>query len=432
MNKKERIKLVPKYRFPEFRNSDSWDRGTLAKLADRVEEKVGENELTTLSISAGTGFVSQAEKFSRDISGNQYKNYIHLRKGDFSYNKGNSKTFPQGCIYELIEYEEAAVPNAFISFHFKDNYVPYFYKGYFENNFHGKQLTRFITSGARMDGLLNIKASDFFSIVLPTPTEREEQQKIADCLSSIDDLISAEDKKLSALKDYKKGLMQKLFPAEGRTVPEWRFPEFADCTEWELIPIGKKVDLLSGYAFKGEEISQNCTGIPLMRGINITEGWVRHNQDIDRFFCGCLDGLEKYQLQKNDLVIGMDGSKVGKNSALITADDVGSLLIQRVARLRAASIATIKFVFHHINSSKFHSYVDKINTSSGIPHISAAQIQEFKIYFPIEEKEQQKIADCLSSVEELITAQTDKIEALKQHKKGLMQGLFPLIEEVSR
>ncbi|MEG3030235.1 MAG: restriction endonuclease subunit S [Oscillospiraceae bacterium] len=239
MNKKKQIKVVPKYRFPEFQNSDSWERFTLAKLADRIEEKVGENVLTTLSISAGTGFVSQEEKFSRDISGNQYKNYIHLRKGDFSYNKGNSKTFPQGCIYELTEYEEAAVPNAFISFHFKDNYVSNFYEGYFENNFHGKQLIKFITSGARMDGLLNIKASEFFSIVLPTPKEREEQQKIADCLSSIDDLIFAEDKKLSALKDHKKGLMQKLFPAEGKTVPEWRFPEFSNSRAWSMKSLSK-------------------------------------------------------------------------------------------------------------------------------------------------------------------------------------------------
>ncbi len=135
--------------------------------------------------------------------------------------------------------------------------------------------------------------------------------------------------------------------------------------------------------------------------------------------------LEKYFLQINDLVIGMDGSKVGKNSALITDKDSGALLIQRVARLRTECKATISFIFQHINSIKFHSYVDRINTSSGIPHISAKQINEFEICFPPVEKEQQKIADCLTSIDELVTAQTQKIEALKAHKKGLMQQLFP-------
>lgn len=211
-----------------------------------------------------------------------------------------------------------------------------------------------------------------------------------------------------------------------KLVPKQRFPEFDNAGEWEQISIGDKVDLLSGYPFKSEEISEDATGIPLMRGINITEGHIRHTLDIDRFFLGNAQKLEKYFLQNNDLVIGMDGSKVGKNSALISDKDSGSLLIQRVARLRAECKATISFIFQHIHSIKFHSYVDRINTSSGIPHISAKQINEFEIYFPPVEKEQQKIADCLSSLDELITAQSQKIAALKKHKKGLMQQLFPL------
>jgi type I restriction enzyme, S subunit len=206
-------------------------------------------------------------------------------------------------------------------------------------------------------------------------------------------------------------------------VPKLRFPEFRDAEKWKHLPIGQKIDLVSGYPFKSSEISEISSGIPLMRGINITEGYVRHSKDIDRYFLGETKKLEKYKLQKNDLVIGMDGSKVGKNSALITNSDSGALLIQRVARLRARHEETIKFIFQHINSKIFHRYVDRINTSGGIPHISADQINEFEIGFPSEE-EQQKIADCLSSIDELISAQSQKVEALKTHKKGLMQQLF--------
>ena len=207
-------------------------------------------------------------------------------------------------------------------------------------------------------------------------------------------------------------------------VPKLRFPEFRNAGAWEQLPIGEKVDLLSGYPFKSSEISEDSSCIPLMRGINITEGFVRHTQDIDRFFLGDTKKLEKYKLRTNDLIIGMDGSKVGKNSALITVDDSCSLLIQRVVRLRTKSKATTQFIFQQVNSTKFHSYVNRINTSGGIPHISAKQINEFEICFPTKD-EQQKIADCLSSIDELITAQAQKLDTLKAHKKGLMQQLFP-------
>lgn len=203
---------VPKIRFPEFREAPEWDITTLSEIANRIEDKVGNQQLTTVSISAGIGFVSQAEKFNRDISGQQYKNYIVLNEGDFAYNKGNSKKFPQGCVYKLKEFKIAAVPNAFISFRFNSTVVADFYQGYFENNFHGKQLQKFITSGARMDGLLNISPIDFFSIKLPTPKNKKEQQKIADCLSSLDRLIASQIEKVESLKLHKKGLMQGLFP----------------------------------------------------------------------------------------------------------------------------------------------------------------------------------------------------------------------------
>jgi type I restriction enzyme, S subunit len=205
-------------------------------------------------------------------------------------------------------------------------------------------------------------------------------------------------------------------------VPKRRFPDFQD--DWEMTPIGEKVDLLSGYPFDGPDICEDKSGVRLLRGTNITEGRIRHSPEIDRYYTGETEGLEKFRVRLNDLVIGMDGSKVGKNSSLISHDDAGALLIQRVARLRTSSPTLIQFIFQQINSTTFHSYVDKINTSSGIPHISAKQIKEFTIGFP-SPAEQQKIAECLSSVDELMAAQARKEDALKTHKKGLMQQLFP-------
>ena len=170
--------VTPRLRFPEFRDAGPWEVRRLGEIATRVTEQVGSKILTPVSITANRGFVPQTTKFGRDISGKQYARYIRLRFGQFAYNKGNSKSYPQGAVYQLLEFPEAAMPNVFYCFQFKEGYFPEFYKGYFQLNFHGAQLEKFITSGARSNGLLNIRADDFFSIILPTPREKAEQQQI--------------------------------------------------------------------------------------------------------------------------------------------------------------------------------------------------------------------------------------------------------------
>lgn len=404
MNKNKKTALVPRLRFPEFVSTGEWQAYKLEEIADRLTEKVGDRQFTTLSISAGIGFVSQAEKFSRDISGKQYKNYIFLKKGDFSYNKGNSKKFPQGCIYELTEYDEAAVPNAFISFHINENYVSSFYKGYFENNFHGKQLMRFITSGARSDGLLNINPSDFFSIILPTPKKKVEQQKIADCLSSLDELIAAEDKMLEAFKSHKKGLMQKLFPAEGKTVPEWRFSEFSKSGEWEKKGLGEICEITTG------KLNANAM---------VENGEYRFYTCAREYY-----QIDKYAFDTEALLISGNGANVG----YIHYYKGKFNAYQRTYVLDQFN-ENIHFVKCFLEKNlKKRIFTEK--NDGNTPYIVLGTLTEMNILLPKDPKEQQKIAGCLSSIDNLIAEQAKRIEALKTHKKGLMQGLFPSIVEV--
>lgn len=413
MNKKKEI--VPKLRFPEFGTSEGWKKYKLRELADRITKKVGDNKLVTLSISAGIGFVSQAEKFSRDISGKQYCNYIYLKRGEFSYNKGNSKTFPQGCIYELKEYDEAAVPNAFISFRFKENLVPSFYQGYFDSNFHGKQLVRFITSGARSDGLLNISPIDFFSIVLPSPVKKEEQQKIADCLSSIDELIDTESRKLKALEKYKKGLMQKLFPAEGKTLPEWRFPEFQGCGEWKSKSIGKACKMFSGGTPDTSKKEFYGGTIPFIRSAEV-------NKSSTELFIteeGFKNSSAK-MVKKGDILIALYGA----NSGEVALSKIDGAINQAILCLRHETNNV--FVYHYFTHMK--NWIISKYIQGGQGNLSGQIIKSVNLYFPKAE-EQQKIADFLSEIDTMITGQSNKVEQLKAHKKGLMQGLFPSFEE---
>jgi type I restriction enzyme S subunit len=206
-----------------------------------------------------------------------------------------------------------------------------------------------------------------------------------------------------------------------KNAPKLRFPEFSDV--WKRDTVGRHVDFLSGFPFKSEDITDDSTGHILMRGINISTGKIRHSKDLDKYYLGDTTKLKKYLLNKGDLVIGMDGSKVGKNSALIDEQNKDSLLVQRVARLRSIDNSCLPFIYHHINSSKFHAYVDTVKTSSGIPHISAKQIQTFSISFP-SLAEQQKIASFLSTVEYKIQQLTRKKSLLEKYKKGVSQKLF--------
>ena len=189
-----------------------WKKRKVSDLFIEIKEKVLNQNIETYSITAGKGFVSQAEKFGRNISGMQNSNYIVLQPNDFSYNKGNSKTFKYGCVY-LNEFDHPiAVPNVFISFRAKVTKSIYekFYAHLFENHYLDRRLRLLISSSARMDGLLNVSKEGFFEIKLPSPC-LEEQTKIANFLSAIDQKIEVVVQQIEQAKQWKKGLLQQMF-----------------------------------------------------------------------------------------------------------------------------------------------------------------------------------------------------------------------------
>lgn len=397
-------KLIPEIRFPEFKNEGEWDDKTLISVCDITNGKANAQD--------------------------------HIEEGLFPL-FDRSEVIKASNEY-IFDSEAVIIPGEGMRF------IPKYYKGKFNLHQRAYALKDFNCDGrfvyysmVHRSGLLSQKAvqSTVLSLRLPIlqdfpieiPKNPQEQQKIASCLSSLDDLIAAHSQKLELLKAHKKGLMQNLFPQEGEKVPKLRFKEFEKDGEWVEKKLENYIDLFSGIALKSEEISDDESGRPILRGINITEGYIRHSKDIDKYFLGHIENLEKFFVKENDIVIGMDGSKVGKNVALIQKNDKDAILIQRVARIRANKNADIHFVYQYFISDKFRNYVDAVNTSSGIPHISAQQIKDFKIGIPPTIQEQQKIASCLSSLDALITAQAEKIEQLHLHKKGLMQGLFPKI-----
>jgi len=430
MTQPTKRELKPRLRFPEFRDAGEWEEKRLDDFATIVrggsprpideyvtKDTNGLNWLKIGDIDKESKFVTSTQE--KVIPAALTKTRV-VNPGDLILS--NSMSFGRPYILKI----QTCIHDGWIAV---SEIIKSLDRDYLYYLMMTSDSQTYFSDNSAGSGVQNLNAEIIKLLPVSYP-HKKEQQKIADCLSSIDDLITAQTQKLATLKTHKKGLMQQLFPAEGETLPKLRFPEFRDAGEWEPLPIGKKVDLLSGYPFDGIDISENSCGTRLLRGINITEGRIRHSKDIDRYYFADTGGLEKYNLKKNDLVIGMDGSKVGKNVALITSSDIGALLVQRVARLRSDCVTSIQFIFQQINSNKFHAYVDRINTSSGIPHISAKQINDFQISFP-SINEQQRISGCLSSIDGLIAAQTQKLSTLKTHKKALMQQLFPTLEEVS-
>lgn len=210
--------LTGKKRFKGFRAK--WKTVMLNEICTRVRgvaEDPGAHPV--LSITAGKGFVSQEDKFSRVIAGRQVEKYVLLKRGQFAYNKGNSYQFPQGCIYQLTEYADGLVPDVFYSFELHQEHAdPSFLRQYFITGLHNKHLYRWINTGVRNNGLLNLSSSDFFKLPIHLP-ELMEQRKIGEVLNLADDELWQLEAKLTALIARKKGLMQKLLTGQIRVKP---------------------------------------------------------------------------------------------------------------------------------------------------------------------------------------------------------------------
>ena len=212
------------------------------------------------------------------------------------------------------------------------------------------------------------------------------------------------------------------------TKPEIRLKGFNG--EWGKRKVGELSDILTGYPFEGSSIKKEGIYL-LMRGINITEGYIRQSDDIDRYYDGDVNSLNKYVVRTNDLVIGMDGSKVGKNSALVTERENGSLLVQRVARLRNDDIDVNRIIQIALRSSRFIQYVEENKTSSAIPHISPSDIFNFELSISDNKDERKAIADYFGSLDSMILATTNKIASLKQMKSASLISMFPQAGETN-
>lgn len=413
--------LLPKLRFPEFHGAVHWKSETLGSIARINSEKVGNVPCTPMSITSGVGLVSQMEKFGRVIAGKAYSNYLLLRKDDFAYNKSSTKEYPEGFIALYSGAQLAAVPNSiFTCFRTTgESPTPQYLKHLFFHNWHGRWLRKFIEVSARAHGSLSISEDDLLALPIPLPSGPKsvtEQQKIAECLSSLDEVIAAQSQKVDALKTHKKGLMQQLFPREGETQPRLRFCEFGNKGVWVTAALGQLAKYENGKAYE-KDIAENGKYIVVNSRFISTDGAVRKYTRAEYLIAKASEVL----MVLSDLPKGRALAK-----CYFVDEDERYAVNQRICRLTPTRIDG-KFLYYVLNRHpRLLAYDDGLNQT----HLSKSSVTECPLFIPQEKKVQQLIADCLSSLDALVTAEAQKLEVLKLHKKGLMQQLFPSPEDM--
>ena len=406
----------PEIRFPGF--TEDWEERKLRDITERVRGNDGRMDLPTLTISASSGWLDQRDRFSGNIAGKEQKNYTLLKKGQLSYNHGNSKLAKYGVVCELTTYDEALVPRVYHSFDTNELASSNFIEYMFATKRPDRELAKLVSSGARMDGLLNINFDEFMGINVSVPSV-EEQQKIGTFFKQIDDTIALHQSKLDLLKETKKGFLQKMFPKNGAKVPEIRFPGFTeDWEERKLGGIGKTYTGLTGKSKEdfGHGDAKFVTYMNVFQNPKATLEQLE-NVEIDP---------RQNEVKKGDVFFTTSSEtpeEVGMSS--VWTHDINNIYLNSFT---FAYRPTIKFDLDYLAFMLRSQSVRKkiIYLAQGISryNISKTKMMDISVPIPVNFEEQQKIGNFFKQLDDTITLHQRKLDLLKEMKKGFLQKMF--------
>jgi len=414
---------VPRLRFESFRASKPWVFKPLGKLAQRSLRKNADGKITrVLTNSAEYGVVDQREYFDKDIANQgNLEGYYVVEEGSYVYNPRISALAPVGPISKN-KIGLGVMSPLYTVFKFIDSNND-FYAHYFKSTHWHQYMRQVSSTGARHDRM-SISNNAFMELPLPVAVP-EEQQKIADCLSSLDDQLITEAKKLDILKTYKQSLAQQLFPSEGESMPRLRFPEFQGNGEWKEKKLGSLTTKVgSGITPLGGQKNYRKSGRPFIRSQNI--GWGELLLDDVAFIDEeTHSSFIATQINYLDVFLNITGASIGR-SAIADPRVVGGNVNQHVCIIRTTGELNPIFLNQFLISKDGQSQIDKCQAGGNRQGLNFSQIRALTIPLPTDINEQVKIANTLASADALVTSQNKKIEVLKNHKKGLMQQLFPV------
>ena len=418
--------LTPKLRFPEFREAPNWSTKPLGELGDfssggtpsKDNPEYWNGHIPWISASSmhTTTIAKSDHRVTSKAIGNGTRiapkgSFLILVRGSMLFNR-----VPMGIAEIDVAFNQdvkALAPNGGVNTRFLL---------YFLSAIESQIQINETGIGA---GKIDTDVLKALPVPFPTPPE---QQKIAECLSSVDELIAAEARKLDALKTHKKGLMQQLFPREGETQPRLRFPEFQDAGEWvENKLISLSSEPLSNGVFNDPK--KVGTGYKL---INVSDMYIETTIDESRL---SLLELSPSEFEGNQVITGdifFTRSSLVKSGIAVSNIYLGSssdvTYDGHLIRFRSNNSKVIPVFAHYIfKTALIRAQLIARGKTATMTTIGQADVASVILFYP-DTNEQQRIADCLTSLDDLIAAQTQKLSTLKTHKKGLMQQLFPSAE----
>ena len=434
MSKKK--ELIPKLRFPEFVDEGEWDTKKLGEISEIVRggsprpiqnflttNESGINWLKIADVSSDTKYITETKE---KIIKEGLSSTREVNSGDLILS--NSMSFGRPYILKI----KTCIHDGWIAIRNISNKTFEYYLYYFILS---EASQKYFQTNAAGAAVKNLNAAIIKLLPIYLSKDKREQQKIASCLSSLDEVIAAQGQKLDLLKDHKKGLMQKLFPQEGEKVPKYRFKEFEKDGEWVEKKIIETTDKKIKWSFTGGPFGSNLKasdytteGIRIIQLQNIGDGEFNNEYKIYTSKEKA-DELLSCNIYSDEIILSKMGDPVGRaciipsylNRCVMASDGIRLVVDEKKY--------SKYFIYSIINSKQIREAIEKKSTGSTRKRIGLDELKGIELMIPNTIKEQQKIASCLSSLDALITAQTEKIEQLKLHKKGLMQGLFPKIND---
>ena len=355
-----------------------------------------------MTISAQDGLISQEKFFSKLVAAKDVSGYYLLHKNDYAYNKSYSKGYPMGAVKRLIHDEKGVVSTLYICFASKYGNESFFDQ-YFESGRLNPEIEKIAQEGARNHGLLNMSVGDFFDMNLTIPNT-PEQQKIASFLTTVDTRIAKQEQKLSLLKAYKKGVMQKLFTQQirfkdenGEEYPGWEEKSFSSLVDRVTDSYNP---ITSNKAYDDIEL----------------ENIEQHTGRLLRVLPSRQQKSIKTKFKQGDILY----SKLRPYLRKFFFADFNGVATSEVWVFRAK--ITPRYVYQLVQSNQFSSTVD-IQAGSKMPRADWPTVSKEMFNIPCAQ-EQSRIANLLDAIDDRIRAEEAALVSAKKWKRALLQKMF--------
>ncbi|MBN1039289.1 restriction endonuclease subunit S [Clostridium botulinum] len=401
---------VPKLRFPEF--SGEWEEKKCSNLFDKIRNSVDveENKLyKQIGIrSHGKGIFYKDEVIGKELGNKRVfwvEPNVFIVNIVFAWERAIARTTEneRGMIashrFPMYKPKEEILDLDYITCFFKTN--------------KGKALLELASpGGAGRNKTLGQKEFDNLKIILP---KVEEQKKIGSILSLMDKKIQKQQEKVEALKDYKKCMMQKIFSQEirfkgenGEEYPEWE--------EKKLVEIGR---FYRGHSYNATDVVKN--GLLVLRSNNIKDNNITLDSDLQFVSKICKEDIK---LKENDIVICMaNGSRnlVGKSGEYKSTVKYQQVTVGAFCSIYRTDNKIAKYLFQ---LNYYYKYLDILLSGTNINNLKNSQLELLSFMIPSISEEQEKIANFLSTLDQKLEKEQEKLDSLNEWKKGLLQQMF--------